>query len=332
MCYVYLSDDGAKLRKRGNRFMVTREDEVLLELPEESLEGLVLTNSVHLSSQAAVSLLQRGVPTTWISTHGKFFGRLESTRHVDVFRQRRQVLAVGSDFALQFSKRIISAKVHNQLIILRRSVRYMECVQPSVEKALAKLQIIKRKVASVENVRRLMGYEGLAVRYYFQALGQTMPEDFAFKVRSKRPPLDEFNALLSFGYTLVQDEVYTALCNHGLNPYFGMMHALKNGHAALASDLMEEWRAVLIDSMVIALVRHNEIKKEHFEHKEDGAVYLNADGRRIFWQAYEKKLHTCNKYLEGEHSYRSSINLQVRRFADALMADEADIYEPIQLR
>ena len=159
------------------------------------------------------------------------------------------------------------------------------------------------------------------------------PPPFSFASRTRRPPRDAFNSMLSFGYTLLMYEIYTALCNRGLSPYFGFYHALKNRYPALASDLMEEWRPVLIDSMVMSLVHHHEVQPEHFmRSEENGGVYLTREGRAIFLSAYEKKLRTMNCYLAGEHSYRKSLTVQAKKFSQALMAEEPDIYEPIRIR
>ena len=178
-----------------------------------------------------------------------------------------------------------------------------------------------------------MGYEGVVAKVYFRALGRLVPEEFSFSRRSRRPPLDAFNAMLSLGYTLLMYDIYTALSNEGLHPYFGFLHALKNRQPALASDLMEEWRAVLVDSMVLALVQHHEIKPEHFAPADDGeGIFLTREGRGIFLRAYEKKLRTVNQYKPGKHSYRHSLAQQVGQYAQALMAQNAEIYEPILLR
>jgi len=118
--FIYITDEGAKLQKKGDKFLVGRNLEILMEIPKEIIEGLVLIDSVQISSDAVVELLKLGVPTTWISTQGKFYGRLESTRHVDVFKQRRQILLQESEFAVKLCKKIAAAKVHNQLTLLRR--------------------------------------------------------------------------------------------------------------------------------------------------------------------------------------------------------------------
>ena len=130
-------------------------------------------------------------------------------------------------------------------------------------------------------------------------------------------------------------DIYTALSNEGLHPYFGFLHAMKNRHPALASDLMEEWRAVIVDAMTLSLVHHHEIKLEHFSPAEDEdtpGIFLTREGRAIFLRAYEKKMRATNLYSGGKRSYRNTLAHQARQYAQALMAENADIYEPVRLR
>ena len=272
-----------------------------------------------------------GHPWHVVLRTGAFFGRLESTRHVHVFRQEQQILLKGSPFYLALGCKAIAAKVHNQLTLLRRYNRRAELseVRRDIEEILA----LRKHIFQCETSEQLMGYEGVIAKVYFRALGRLVPEEFSFSHRSRRPPLDAFNAMLSLGYTLLMYDIYTALSNEGLHPYFGFLHALKNRHPALASDLMEEWRAVLVDSMVLALVQHREIKPEHFAPSDDGeGIFLTREGRGIFLCAYEKKLRTVNQYKPGKHSYRHSLAQQAGQYAQALMAQNAEIYEPILLR
>ena len=330
--FAYITEEGAYIKKRGGNFVVGRNNETVMEIPEEVLESLTLIDAVQVSSRAMVELLRLGVPVTWLSRTGYFFGRLESTRHVNVFRQERQVLLKGSGFYLRMGRKVIAAKVHNQLTLLRRYLRNTE--NEGVRQAIGEILALRKHIPLCETNEELMGYEGAVAKVYFRALGMLVSEEFSFTGRSRRPPLDPFNAMLSLGYTLLMYDVYTALSNEGLHPYFGFLHALKNHHPALASDLMEEWRAVLVDSMVLSLVTHHEIRLEHFAAMKEDApgIILTREGRAIFLRAYEKKLRTVNRYVEGKHSYRRTLAYQARQYAQALLAKNEEMYEPIALR
>lgn len=331
MSFVYITEEGAKVQKKNGKYLVGRNLEIMFEIPENILEGLVLIDKIQVSSQAMISFLENGIPVTWISDTGKFFGRLESTKHVNVFKQVKQIEVRNERFALNISQKIIAAKAHNQVTVLQRYNR--RCKSLKVEYNIRQMKAIMKHISLTENKEQLMGYEGVIAKYYFETLGLMVPESFAFVKRSRQPPRDAFNSMLSFGYTLLMYEMYTAIINQGLHPYFGFLHALKNHHPALASDLIEEWRSVIVDSMVMSLVHHHEISAELFhEDEETGGVYLKREGRNIFLRAYEKKMRTVNKYLSGEKSYRYSLRQQAALYSEALMAEKVDIYEPIMLK
>ena len=335
MSFAYITEEGAYIQKRGGNFTVGRNRECIMEIPAESLEGITLIDTVQVSSKAIVELLRLGIPVTWLSRSGHFFGRLESTRHVNVFRQERQVFLRGTPFALAMARQVIAAKAHNQLILLRRYNR--NAALPEVRTAVADIETLSKHIMTCDTNEQLMGYEGAIAKVYFRALGRLVPDEFAFAKRTRRPPRDPFNTMLSFGYTLLMYDIYTAVTGEGLHPYFGFLHAVKNRHPALASDLMEEWRAVLIDAMTLSLVHHHEIKQEHFAPAEDEdtpGIFLTREGRAIFLRAYEKKMRAASRYGcgDGKRSYRNTLAHQARQYAQALMAENADIYEPVRLR
>jgi len=214
--FAYITEEGAYVQKRGGNFVIGRNNECVMEIPEEVLEALTLIDSVQVSSQAMVELLRLGVPVTWLSRSGYFFGRLESTRHVNVFRQERQVLMKGSGFYLRMGRKVIAAKVHNQLTLLRRYNRNADI--EGGRRAVDEIIALRKRILTAETSEQLMGYEGAIAKVYFRALGLLVPEEFSFTGRSRRPPLDPFNAMLSFGYTLLMYDIYFSL------PYLVVSH------------------------------------------------------------------------------------------------------------
>lgn len=332
MSFAYITEDGARIQKKGNKFIIGRNLETIMEIPAEVLEGLVLIEDVQVSSQAMVELLKRGIPVTWISSVGKFFGRLESTQHVNVFKQKQQMLLQDLPFSLELGKKIIFAKVHNQIIVLRRYNRRMQL--ENISRIIRNILATRKNINSAKTKEQLMGYEGIIARLYFEALGKIVPKEFVFTKRNKQPPLDPFNSMISFGYTLVMYEIYTAIVNQGLHPYFGFLHALKNHHPALASDLLEEWRAVIVDSLALNLIKHKEITLDHFQppSNDNNGIYLTREGRNIFLKAYERKMRTINQYHDNKKSYRHTLNDNVQLYSQALMDENVSIYKPIFIR
>ena len=315
------------IKLSGGKIIIEKEHKILFEIPKNTIDGIILLSSVQISSQAIVEFLHLGIPVTWISSIQKFYGRLESMNHVNVSRQSKQITMQNSSFYLAMTQKIIEAKIHNQKTILRRYNR--RCNLIDVKNIIRAMETIANFISKTIVINRIIGYEGIAAKNYFSGIGKMVSKDFSFEKRSRRPPKDRFNSMLSFGYSLLMSEVYTAINNVGLHPYFGFMHKMKEHHAALASDLMEEWRPVLIDSMVMSLINHNEIKSNCFESNELGGIYLNDIGRKIFINAYENKMQTT---YENKYSYRHLIKMQAENYARALMAEDVKKYEPFRIR
>lgn len=151
--FAYITEEGAYVQKRGGNFVIGRNNECVMEIPEEVLEALTLIDSVQVSSQAMVELLRLGVPVTWLSRSRYFFGRLESTRHVNVFRQERQVLMKGSGFYLRMGRKVIAAKVHNQLTLLRRYNRNADI--EGVRRAVDEIIALRKRIPTAETSEQL---------------------------------------------------------------------------------------------------------------------------------------------------------------------------------
>lgn len=186
----------------------------------------------------------------------------------------------------------------------------------------------------VKSDNELIGYEGVAAKSYFAVLSKIINPEFSFNGRNRMPPRDPFNSMISLGYTLLMYEIYGEIENKALTPYCGFLHKDHERHPTLASDLMEEWRAVIVDSVVMSLVQGNEINQEHFiKDEETGAVYLTTTGIRIFIKKYEAKLRSENKYLDGiSMSYRRCLWYQVNKLVNAIEENNAELYNPVTIR
>jgi CRISPR-associated protein Cas1 len=234
---------------------------------------------------------------------------------------------------MDFSRRIIRSKLKNQAVVLRR---YEKSVKIPVEEQLKMLHICRDKIEHCKTIPELMGYEGQGAKAYFDGLSRLVNPEFAFRGRSKRPPLDAFNSMLSLGYSVIMNEIYSKIEAKGLNPYFGFMHRDRENHPTLASDLMEEWRAVIVDSTVMSMANGHEIKPDHFVHDlEEPGCYLTRDGIRLFLPKLERKLQTEVKYLdyiEYSVSFRRAIALQADQLVKAIESEDASLYRPIEIR
>ncbi len=334
MSYLYINEPGTVLGYEGNCFTVSYKDGLLRKIPSEALEGISVFGRVQVTSKCVEECLKRGIDVSYYSSSGSYFGRLISTNHVSTFRQRQQVrLTDDEDFKLELARKVVRAKLNNQAVVLRR---YQRSSKISLLREINEINMYEHKVEECVGTEQLMGYEGRAAKVYFAGLAQVVDEAFKFNGRSKRPPLDPFNSMLSLGYSILMNEVYGEIEGKGLNPYFGFLHKDRERHPALASDLMEEWRAVIVDSVVMSLVNGHEIFTDHFyTNPEKPGFFLNKEGMRIFVRKLEKKLSVQAKYLSYVNypvSFRRAVGMQAACFVRVLEDEDVSRYMPVRIR
>lgn len=329
MTSLYVTEAGAYIKRRGGHVVVGRNNEVLMEIPLERIEDVSVIDSVHISSTLITDFLLRGVPITWLAGYGQYFGTLISTKTVDILKHHKQFeLLQAPSFYLELSRKIILAKCNNQLVILKRYSRNLE--EGIIDNQITNILALRKNLVKAESKMELMGHEGMISRVYFEALGKVVPTEFAFAKRSKQPPRDPFNAMLGLGYSMLFNEILANVVNIGLHPFVGCFHSIAKGHPALVSDLIEEWRAPIIDTMVLALVKRNMIGKECFDTSDKGC-FLNPEGRKIFLAAYNKKIRSLNQYMENKITFRDCINRQCRAYSTAIMNENLEKYKPLRI-
>ena len=194
----------------------------------------------------------------------------------------------------------------------------------------------RKHIEKCVNVSQLMGYEGMAAREYFKTLGRLIATEFSFEKRSRRPPKDAFNSMISLGYSILMNEIYGKLEAKGLNPYFGILHSDKEKHPTLASDFMEEWRAVISDSTAMSMINGHEIHKDDFYQPDgDEGIYLTTDGFKSFIRKFEGKLQTASRYLpyvDYSVNFRRAMDIQVSAYCNVLKTGDPSLYKPVIIR
>ena len=332
MLYVYEYD--TKISFRENQMIIKPPSDQIVEVPVENVEALVLFGKCELSGRTIEKLLEYRIPVTWLSHRGKYFGRLISTEGHNPMRQRFQFRA-GDDpeFCLELARNILIAKMSNQKTFLKRCNRENPLLE--VKELVKRITPYLYKMTQAKTIKTMMAYEGVVAKLYFQGLSLCLPTEFAFKGRSRRPPRDPFNSLLSFGYTLLMQDIYAVLINLGLNPHGGFVHEDRLNNPALASDLMEEWRSIIVDAMVMGLVNKKMIRVADFETDEQGGVYTNKTAAKILISQYQKKMMTMNQYLaeiEYPMTFRQGLEHQGRKLIQAIEANNPAIYQPLVIR
>lgn len=334
MSYLYVCEQGATIGVTTNQFQVKYKDGMVKSIPKETLEMIEVFGKVQITTQCIEACLRKGINILFYSTNGAYYGRLISTNHVNVARQRKQAsLGENESFQNAFSRKLIDAKINNQIVVLRRYARNRE---NDITRAINEMQIMRKKLSRADNTEQIMGCEGMAARIYFRELGKMIDPDFQFSGRTRRPPLDPFNSLISLGYSIILNELYGKIEGKGLNPYFGVLHKDREKHPTLASDLMEEWRAVLIDSTAFGMLNGHELGKEDFyQGIENPGVFLEKAAFKKYLQKLEAKFRTDSKYLsyvDYSVSFRRAMDLQVNQFVKAIEQEDPDLYMPVLIR
>jgi CRISPR-associated protein Cas1 len=334
MSCLYVTENGSKVGIRGGHFVVDCKDGTEKTISKEILESIVIFGSTSLTVPCMKECMEKGITVSMFSTRGKYFGRLESITHMNAKRLKQQIyLSDQEEMRIQFSKKVILNKIHNQRVVLGRYKRYSK---EDIQEYIHTMKIYENKISQCNSVEQIMGYEGNAARQYFTALSKIVKDEFKFSGRNKRPPKDAFNSMLSLGYTILMYEIMGEIENRGISPYIGFMHKDSENHPTLASDLLEEWRAVIVDATVLSLIQGNEIDILEFSKDEEtGAMLLSKKGINIFIRKIENKMQSMINYLEYlEHpvSFRRAIWWQVSKIIRCIDEGNFDEYKPVRIR
>lgn len=298
---IYVTTENAWLRKDGANVVVEVEGAERGRVPMHMLEGIVCFGRPGASPALMAACAESGIALSFLSPHGRFLARVEGQRTGNVLLRRAQYRAADDPArAVPVVRGIVTAKAANQRTVLRRALRdhgdrMADAVRATIEAADLRLSHIARRAAQSDDVATLRGHEGDAAGLYFSAFDAMIQRDrdaFAFRGRSRRPPLDRINALLSFLYAMLGHDCRSALESAGFDPQVGLLHADRPGRASLALDLMEELRPVLADRLALTLVNRGQVKPGDFRTDEGGAVSLTDDGRKavlVAWQERKKR-------------------------------------------
>lgn len=298
---LYVQAQGAVLRLDHDALVVRQEGQIRLRLPLLRLNGLVLFGRVTITPNLIHRCADDGRPIVWLSRGGRFKARIDAPTRGNVLLRRAQHLALSDpERPTRIARQIVAAKLQNSRQVLLRAARDVteNAAATALTEAAEHLTEGLGRLHTATDLDTVRGVEGDGARGYFGALGYAIRGGPAFVLdgRTRRPPRDRANCLLSFLYALLRNECVAALEGVGLDPQVGYLHALRPGRPALALDLMEELRAPLADRLALVLINRRQLRPDHFEDQPGGAVYLSDEGRRIVLAAYQRR-----KEEEVEH-------------------------------
>lgn len=292
---LYVQTQGTYLRLEGETLRVEVEKELKLQIPLHHLGALVVFGNVLLSPFLLKRCAEDGRAVVWLSRGGRFVGRLAGPVSGNVLLRAAQHAALTDEAqTTSIARDVVRGKIRAQRAVLMRAARDADGAdEPAIRAAADALASRLDAARQSETVDAVRGEEGQAAAVYFDTFPRLIrAPDMPFEGRSRRPPRDAMNALLSFLYTLVRGDCTAALESVGLDPQVGFLHVLRPGRPALALDLMEEFRPAVADRLALALVNRRQLTPAHFEPRPGGAVYLNEEGRRALLTAYQERKQT----------------------------------------
>lgn len=332
MTFLYLTEQGAVLKKTSQRLVVVKDDQKLLDIPVAKVEGVMVFGNVQFTTQAVQLLLRQGVELALFSRNGRLLGQLTdpATKNIDL--RKAQFERHGeAGFVLSLACELVKAKLANCLEFVRQFGHNHPETQLSSE--VDRLAVLRARIADAAKLQELLGLEGSAARVYFQAFAKMVRHSFAFAGRRRRPATDPVNALLSLGYTMVYNEIASLLDGMGFDPYLGYYHQPRHGHATLASDLLEEFRTPLVDRFTLKSVNNRIFQEEDFyQHSPSGGIYLTDDARKRYFATYEQFITqptTCAED-QGESTFRQLFRRQAERLKRAVVGGAP--YKPFVFR
>ncbi len=324
--YAHLDHDTIKIQVNG---------ETKLRLPLLNFGSIVCFGNVLISPALMSACAEDGRAITFLSTNGKYLARIEGSQITNaLLRHTQHQRSDDAQFAMQTAKNCVAGKMQNSRSVIMRAAR---------ESGNADDTDVLRETASVlaedilhlqdaDSTDAIRGFEGFAAQKYFSVFDTMVKvnnDQFRFEARTRRPPLNPVNALLSFSYTLLLHDCISALCGVGLDPLIGFLHTLRPGRPALALDLMEEFRPIFADRLALTLINRQQITAADFIFYDSGAVYLNEKGRKTVIAAYQKRkqANVHHFLLQRELPLGLVPHIQARLLARTIRGDMAE-YPP----
>jgi CRISPR-associated protein Cas1 len=312
---------GAYLAKESETVQVRVDGQVKLTVPIHRLGGIVCFGQVSMSPYLMGFCAERGVAISFLTEHGRFLARVQGPVSGNVLLRREQYRRADDEPGTLFLARTtVAAKIGNARALLQRAARdrAAEPGSAAVLDAVRYLSALLGQLSHVSDLDSVRGIEGIAAKAYFSVMDHLIvqqKEGFFFHERSRRPPLDNVNALLSFIYTLVLHDVEGALETVGLDPTVGFLHRDRPGRPGLALDLLEEFRAALADRLALALINLRQISPAGFRQMETGGVVMDDETRKTVLGSYQKR-----KQEEIEHPFlREKTTVGLLPFLQALL-------------
>jgi CRISPR-associated protein Cas1 len=334
---LYVVEQGTKIVREGRRLNVVKNDETLTSTAVLQLSQVIIFGNSQVTTPALRLLLDEGAEVVMLSRSGRFYGRLVGATNGNGALRVAQVLCSrDTAFAQATAQACVHGKLHNTRVLLQRYARRHPDETGKIHAAVDRLGELIARVPRTQTNNSLMGVEGQGAAIYFGVLPALLKPPWQFRQRTRRPPLDPVNALLSFAYTLLLQNVLGAVQTAGLDPYVGFLHQINYNRPSLALDLVEEFRPIIADSLVLRCLNNEIITREHFEEGDEARpIQLTQEGIRRFIREFETRLTQSFTHPVSQQrvTYRRLFHLQAYALAGTLdPRNRSNFYQPFLVR
>ena len=329
---LHITEQGSTVRHLAGRIIVRRDERIIQEVPDFKCAQIITWGNIQLTCELMDYCLKNKIDVAMLSTTGRFRGRLQGELTTNaVLRHKQYQCASNPEFELQNAISIVSGKIRNMMAMVRAQRRLRDDGRSPV----SELDVLFPKIAAARSLESLNGYEGTATAAYFRTFRAALKGEWqtSFQTRQYHPVTDPVNALLSLAYTLLYNDLYAAINIVGLDPFLGVFHRPRLGHAALASDLMEEYRCVVVDPLVLTALNKRILVASDFVHTPDNQIRLIPPALKKFLALYAEKINESVDYPPRNirTTYKQLFEFQVRHFARVVLGEEK-VYQPFILQ
>ncbi len=331
---LYIQEQGSQLGCHGERFVVTHSQKTLIDLSYHSVEQIFIFGRVQITAAAMSFCLVHKIPVYLFSGKGSYYGALRSVPGDQVFLRKKQYeVSQKLEIVRGFAQSIVKGKIQNYKNYLQRYSRNHPVFQS--QKYTNEFNRLESRLDEAESTDSIRGIEGAATAAYYQGLSKIVQTPFYFHGRTRRPPTDPVNGMMSFGYTMLYYNLYSYICARNLDPDLGLFHCISPGHHSLASDLLEEFRASIVDSLVVSICNNRILTPDDFYFGEGipQPCLMTDSARKTYIHQFEEKMAGTISHPDSNEpvTWRRCLDLQVmrvRRFIEGTV----ERYEPYTIR
>jgi len=322
MSTLVVTQQGAQVRCAGGQVLVELGGVVIARMPQVQMERVLLLGGIGLTTGFLNFALDRRIPVTFLTQDGHYKGRLDPGGRRDIAIRLAQYKTLHDlPFRQETARALVRVKVNAQRALLLRCARnHPVAALTGAAQAMEALQV---RLPDAATLPQIMGIEGSAARLYFAALPSALRRPMPFRGRSRRPPRDPVNALLSLGYGLLSAEIIGALAGVGLDPQIGLFHSSRGRMPALAQDLLELFRAPVADALALSLVNLGILQEKQFESLPNGGIILAKPALEIYFRHYRRRMQATFRGRTGQPtSFRHEVQVQASHWRRVILREE----------